>query len=303
MYDKPKISYLESLIVFICSYSFIGSIFSRPGTIEKIIFGVVVSVLYLKLLDLNYISAVLRTITSILWTFLLAALFYTFVSVGAIAAIFAILMFIIFMKLHHLDVINWIKNIVRIISKVIRKKEKIELNGVKTKNPDPKYKELRNAISLFLDTYWKYKSFVEKNGVDRGLYDSATEANTRTVFILQECAGHKFFIDSTTKEWMQSTTGQYMTLVSCMELEMKQYANASSEHSSNSTTNSSSERKETKQGDVDESLFSGCDSAESLKTRYRQLMKMYHPDAQNGNVEMSQKVQKTYQELSARYGK
>lgn len=50
----------------------------------------------------------------------------------------------------------------------------------------------------------------------------------------------------------------------------------------------------------DESLFNGCHDKESLTKRYRNLMKTFHPDTGNGDVEMTQKIQHTYEELLSR---
>lgn len=307
MYDKPKISYLEAIIIAISSYGIIGNIFSLAGTVEKIILGIVVAILYLKLLDIAYLNVVLKIVAAIVWTLLLSAIFYTFVSLGVITAVFAVVMFILSMWLHKLDFIKWVKTTASLIERIFVKKEKIKLNGVKTKHPDPTYKELRKAMSLFLDTYWKYKSFIEKNNIqNRTLYKEATEANSGTIFVMQECASHKFMIDDATINWMRQRSRYYTSLTASMEREMQQqtqYTKQSSGYSNNRTGNTTNNASERKTNDMDESLFNGCNSAESLKTRYRQLMKMYHPDSHNGDTEMSQKIQKTYEELSARYGK
>ena len=47
-------------------------------------------------------------------------------------------------------------------------------------------------------------------------------------------------------------------------------------------------------GDIDPSLFAGCRDKDSLTKRYRSLMKTFHPDNQDGDTEMTIKVQKTY---------
>lgn len=47
----------------------------------------------------------------------------------------------------------------------------------------------------------------------------------------------------------------------------------------------------------DESLFSGCTDKESLTKRYHSLMKTFHPDTGNGDLEMTQKIQLTYEKL------
>lgn len=47
-------------------------------------------------------------------------------------------------------------------------------------------------------------------------------------------------------------------------------------------------------GDIEPSLFAGCRDKDSLTKRYRSLMKTFHPDNQDGDTEMTIKVQKTY---------
>ena len=46
------------------------------------------------------------------------------------------------------------------------------------------------------------------------------------------------------------------------------------------------------------SHFSGCSTKAELKKRYRELVKIYHPDAANGNTEMFEKIKDEYEELS-----
>ena len=49
------------------------------------------------------------------------------------------------------------------------------------------------------------------------------------------------------------------------------------------------------------SYFNGCDTWESVKTRYRDLCKVYHPDMGNGSPEEFAKIQKEYEVLKERY--
>ncbi len=48
-------------------------------------------------------------------------------------------------------------------------------------------------------------------------------------------------------------------------------------------------------------FFAGCTDWEQVKTRYRDLMKIYHPDA-GGHEEVSKKINAEYNELKKRYG-
>lgn len=52
---------------------------------------------------------------------------------------------------------------------------------------------------------------------------------------------------------------------------------------------------------VDVSLFAGCNSIESLSKRYKNLMKTFHPDNEDGDTEMTQKIQITYEQLQKEY--
>lgn len=49
------------------------------------------------------------------------------------------------------------------------------------------------------------------------------------------------------------------------------------------------------------SYFENCDSLESLNKRYKDLVKVYHPDQGNGSAEVFNKILEEYEELKARY--
>lgn len=55
-------------------------------------------------------------------------------------------------------------------------------------------------------------------------------------------------------------------------------------------------------GEMDPSLFAGCKDKDSLNKRYRSLMKTFHPDNQDGDTQMTIKVQKTYDYLMKQMG-
>lgn len=67
------------------------------------------------------------------------------------------------------------------------------------------------------------------------------------------------------------------------------YEDAYENYTSESTTESS--------GFDVQNLFDGITDRESLKKRYRDLLKIYHPDNLNGNTIMTQKIQTAYEQL------
>lgn len=55
------------------------------------------------------------------------------------------------------------------------------------------------------------------------------------------------------------------------------------------------------ESDVVSRLFIGCNDKETLTSRYRSLMKTFHPDTGSGDVEMSQAIQSKYKELLKKF--
>ncbi|MBD5508686.1 MAG: hypothetical protein HDR05_11745 [Lachnospiraceae bacterium] len=47
--------------------------------------------------------------------------------------------------------------------------------------------------------------------------------------------------------------------------------------------------------------FAGINNAEELKKRYRELMKIYHPDNQAGDTGAVQQIQEEYEKLLKKY--
>lgn len=56
-----------------------------------------------------------------------------------------------------------------------------------------------------------------------------------------------------------------------------------------------------KNSERESTYFTGVDSLESLKKRYRDLLKIYHPDNQNGDTTVSKQIQQEYDELLKKY--
>ena len=54
-------------------------------------------------------------------------------------------------------------------------------------------------------------------------------------------------------------------------------------------------------GNTEQEYFHGCDTKESVQTRFRDLAKVYHPDAGNGDAATFQKIKEQYDGLMEKY--
>lgn len=73
--------------------------------------------------------------------------------------------------------------------------------------------------------------------------------------------------------------------------------NSQSNQNGNSDQGSDNQEKES-----EFKFFAGCNTWEDVKSRYRDLMKIYHPDA-GGNEEASKMINAEYNALKAKFGK
>lgn len=81
----------------------------------------------------------------------------------------------------------------------------------------------------------------------------------------------------------------------------KDFANEWKQRQSQSEQNNSQQQQEkVKQNDAAQTLmyFAGINDVEALKKRYHDLLKIYHPDNQNGEVGTMQQIQQEYEYLS-----
>lgn len=88
---------------------------------------------------------------------------------------------------------------------------------------------------------------------------------------------------------------EYMEKIIAVYEEQKEY-NFQKENNTYQEKKESMERQ-----DENNSLFAGCNDIESIRKRYRELMKIFHPDNSNGDNEMCQEIQSSYEQLCKKY--
>ena len=67
------------------------------------------------------------------------------------------------------------------------------------------------------------------------------------------------------------------------------------------SANSKNVNNERKKQTIDDSLFNGCTDKASLTKRYKELLKVYHPDNANGDQTMTIKITNTFNYLKTKY--
>ncbi len=87
-------------------------------------------------------------------------------------------------------------------------------------------------------------------------------------------------------------------IVNRSEAEKKPQNDKAQEEKFNS---SFSENKEEQEQNLGLGFFNGCNTAEELKKRYRDLTKVFHPDSENGDQETFMLIKSDYEALAAKF--
>lgn len=87
---------------------------------------------------------------------------------------------------------------------------------------------------------------------------------------------------------------EFIAMVSEANHKKKQIITNTRETHSNQGNNQSTQSQEQV---LDEALFNGCTDESSITKRYHQLMKTFHPDNQNGDTMMAQRIQRSYESV------
>lgn len=305
-YDKSNwVTYIETICIAFVMYGFVGNTFARAVFWEKIVVAAMVAYLYWILLDINKIKVILRAMASIIWSAALSALCYVFLP-KIVAVVVSLAIIYVSFKLHNIDLKKIFSFLFNFFDKKFIKKEQVCFNGYKTKHPDESYKYMQEKMKQFNDAFVRYQVYIQENGCKNPQFkEDLEEKNSSIIYLHQMLSEYKYFIDDKARMWLRAKGQEFDAYTSYIYQEMNVkteqsgYTSSQTENTYRKQASYSSEEDKT----VDESLFNGCTDAESVKKRYHQLMKLYHPDSQNGDVTMSQKVQTTYDAMMKRYGK
>lgn len=157
--------------------------------------------------------------------------------------------------------------------------------------------EAKKALMEFKDTYEKYKIIAEKlakvSPEYAESYNNLVTPLNESVDIVYENKSHSLS-DNGIIERIRISTNTVNSIISDAENIISK-ANNSKANDNNAENNKAKEEKPIFD------FFDGCNDKESVKKRYRDLMKTYHPDQGNGSEKTIKLINKQYEILLNRY--
>lgn len=294
-----KINVIDAIIVGIIFFCIAGKTFDGLSFIIKIIMAVIIGMAYYTLVKMRYIGVILPFIGSLVWTLMLIVL----LPISLLTKdnmiwniLIAIPLFVFFFKLHVRSIRDFFKNIPEMFSIKIAS---VHSEKQSTATED---EEALNSYQSAKQIYTDFKAFINANNEIVSAYfpESSKSINDadRIVTTTDILTNKKRLRSKDIQKIIEQTKGLYEineTLRIVCYHTSERIRNQRSNYGRNSSSFNSS-------NDIDESLFSGCTDQDSLTKRYRQLMKTFHPDNQNGDQAMTQKIQRTYEYMGKRYG-
>ncbi len=294
--EVKKIVLADTLIVIMVAYLYISEKQATFTIFQNLLSSVGVGIIFLVLMNIKYIAGILQFLCSIFWLLLLFAIVPLEEWVGGnkqwVYGI-GVLMFIVFMNMHGFSLISILE---RRQKKKERKEDRIEQE--KANEIIGTYMEAHNEYLRVYKLCEMYQEITGKNELqcefgevfveiakEISLYDIALNSGK---FISSEDYGKLLVEAYKIKDISEKILERYNE-------EVEKGHNR--QHNTYQETHGTEESSK----DIDVTLFSGCTNKESLTKRYRHLMKTFHPDNANGDQEMTQKIQRTYENLCKQY--
>lgn len=290
--ELGKIHFIDFIIVAVFSYLILGSTEWQATTFQKIVVAFIIGVVFLALMMVRIIGRILQLIMSGLWTAvaILVVPFNVWTNNNIIwLTIIGIILFLVFFQLHGQGVTSFF--------------EWLEIH--------------RKGMDTY--AYWKARGNVfdptdpEQTTVQVVKYYSQyisvqREFNDLSKQLVEEW--HVNIDESKFEEMFKAWDSVFSYLFTNIKLDeakrLEEFIAAASEANNKKRYIISNLREvrnrqgkqqsvRSQENDLDKDLFNGCVDEESITKRYHQLMKTFHPDNQNGDTVMTQKIQRTYE--------
>jgi len=284
---------IDFIVVAIFAYLYLGSTEWELTTFMKIVIAFIVGVAFLALMMEKVIGRILQLILSVIWTIfaMLVVPFDKWTNNNIIwLTVICIVLFLIFFEVHGQGVSSFFEWL-EIRRKGMNTLTYLKSQGVQVHNPaDPE--EMTVQVVKYYSQYMNVQN--EFNYLSKQLNDKYHVNIDETEF-------HKLF-----KLWDGVFSYMFTELKHDEAKKLEEFiatASAANDKKKQMIANmrDASNRQEKQQGtptqnkEIDKELFNGCADKTSITKRYHQLMKTFHPDNQNGDTMMTQRIQKTYE--------
>ncbi len=290
--EVKKLDILESIVVGFVSFSYIKSIFVYAGTFPCILFAVGIAAIFLIFYHEKYIGVVLNIGSSLLWTVLLTtmiSLFSVFRGRLPLLILIAVTIFYISLCIHGLS-----------IHKLIAEKT----SGFKTSDNviQHPFNEFREEYSSFGKLKEQLLPVMSQILSDPNAEDGIKEIVSRYIISMDsmERVNEDFLKVSKKRRISMDEFKRIDGYVKQIKSLNRSLSEALSGLHNSTSNNENGHQHEQSHSDLT-SYFNGCDSLESVKTRYRALCKVFHPDMGNGSAEEFDKIQKEYNIVKGRF--
>ena len=296
--EVKKIDIFESVLIAILLYIFISNSFSNLGVVLSLVLALGITTIFLIFYHERYIGVVLNIITSLLWTVLITSflsIFSLFHNNTWLLVIIGLGLLYLFLRLHGLDIVDFIKN--------IKSFKPVKVSSVQ---------DSIDEYKIQYETYLKYKEKLMPVFSDI-LSDPNAPTHikaTTSDYIVQMNAiekENKAFLRISKRKTFFANTQEY--ILNCtnklrqLNIEFKEHINILDERERKEQEKRYRQSQQYNQSMKESvsSYFNGCNSLNSLKERYRDLCKIYHPDSGNGSQQEFVKIQEEFEILKKKY--
>lgn len=293
---------IDILIVIIVAYNIIESYFSDMGVFLKLALSVGCGIVFVILNMVKIIGRIIQLICAALWTFVVMELLPVEKMTqgsGVWQWIIGIVVFLVFLALH---VVPFMKEDMEKEKRKPYTKKNYTIPE-QTDIQDACYEQLHSECKMRLDRIMryftdmqelfetcrrKYSGLNEQCGEEFRKLDVYIENNRRMLNKVEV----ELSIGRTDMQSLEEIQNYY-PMVETFIAQIRDFCTGF-QRAEQEGTAYSCEKEGEKHADMD-MFFAGCTDKESVTRRYRQLMKTFHPDNQNGDQEMTQMLQETYE--------
>lgn len=326
--ERKKIIVIDAFIMSFFSYLYISQLPSDPTLFQKVVFAGVVFTVIMFLMRFPLVGKILQVWATIVWVMVIMIIvpFGDLTNDNPIWMTgIVVVLFLIFLSLHG----TLVQDLFDVLKKWKRKKRVIEHKSAPYEEKEVvKYEEgmLRQILNIsnyeraenynsfkrecyFVcsadsDKMLDIKLFPETNRMGKTF--QVIEISIRDMYgeVLNIVDNRMGYADFTQKVNQLEKDLNFSSV--CRKYKRWKWAwlyiCEVRGFPSKSSDKKAGQMKDTKgEDEIDLELFNGCNDMESITYRYRQLMKMYHPDNKNGDNKMTTKIKMTYDILKTRY--